>query len=206
MRKKQSKLYLLSHIIRQNALLPALILGFAAGVGSGLLLPQNSFLNAPQTVQTTIVQTQKLNCSVCFTPGQACLPLIIQALDHAQKSIHMQAYSLTSKPIANALLRAHQRGVSVTIIADKSQQRERHTQIKFLNNAGISVYIDHKPAIAHNKVILIDSETVISGSYNFSNAAENRNAENVLIIKSKEIVALYQRNFKNRLLVSKPFI
>jgi phosphatidylserine/phosphatidylglycerophosphate/cardiolipin synthase-like enzyme len=76
---------------------------------------------------------------------------------------------------------------------------ERYTQIKAIKHIGIPVYIDNTVTIAHNKLILIDEQTVIGGSYNYSNAAEKRNAENVTFIKSKDLGSQYLSNFKSRL-------
>jgi phosphatidylserine/phosphatidylglycerophosphate/cardiolipin synthase-like enzyme len=148
---------------------------------------------------SAIIQAKDLSVRACFTPSQACLPMIIDEIDNAKSSIHMQAYSFTSKPIADALLRAKRRNVSIVVIADKSQKHERYTQIKAIKQSGIPIYIDHKPAISHSKILLIDNETVIGGSYNYSNAAEKRNAENVTFIKSKDLSNQYLSNFKNRL-------
>ncbi len=186
----------ISHNIK---LLPFFALSFLAGLGTQMAL----FPDAP--AQSPTIQAHDFACKACFTPSQACLPMIINEIDAAKVSLHMQAYSLTSKPIADALIRAKVRGVSVVVLADKSQRRERYTQINTLKRAGISVYIDYKPAIAHNKIIVIDAYTVIGGSYNFSNSAEKRNAENVTIIKNKEFAALYGENFLQRLDVSTVF-
>jgi phosphatidylserine/phosphatidylglycerophosphate/cardiolipin synthase-like enzyme len=149
-------------------------------------------------IQAPLIKSDKISCRVCFTPDQACLPLIIDKVDKAQKTIQVQAYSFTSKPIADALIRAHIRGVSVIVIADKSQKREGHTQIHSLKRAGIAVYIDIKPSISHSKLILIDGITTIGGSYNYSEAAEKRNVENVTFINSKELTSLYVKNFNKR--------
>ena len=156
-------------------------------------------------IQTPLIKSDEMSCRVCFTPDQACLPLIIDEIDKAQNTINMQAYSFTSKPIAGALIRAHNRGVSVVVIADKSQRREGHTQIHSLKKAGVAVYIDIKPSISHSKLILIDGITTIGGSYNYSVAAEKRNAENVTFIKSKEVTSLYIKNFNKRQGLSVPF-
>lgn len=191
------------HLISRNIkLLPLFIASFLAGLGAQMVFHPGV---QPAATQSSIIQASDFSCRVCFTPSQACLPMIINELDQAKKSIQMQAYSLTSKPIAEALLRAKTRGVNIIVLADKSQKRERYTQINALKRAGIAVYIDYKPAIAHNKIIIIDGLTVIGGSYNFSNSAENRNAENVTIIKNKEFAALYDANFKKRLDVSNVF-
>ena len=100
-------------------------------------------------------------------------------------------------PIAKALTEAHKRDVKVEVILDKSQRKERYTSATFLKNAGISTYIDDKHAIAHNKVMIIDQQTVITGSFNFTNAAELNNAENLLVIRSKELADIYIRNWNS---------
>ncbi len=202
MRKQAHHSFLPGYISKNIKLLPLIIAAFLAGLGTQIILYPGAH-SAP--LAPASIQTKDFSCKACFTPGQACLPMIIQEIDHAKRSIQMQAYSLTSKPIAEALIRAKARGVDVTVLADKSQKYERYTQINALKQVGIAVYIDHKPAIAHNKIIIIDAETIVGGSYNFSNSAEKRNAENVTIIKNKEFAALYSANFGKRLAVSNTF-
>jgi phosphatidylserine/phosphatidylglycerophosphate/cardiolipin synthase-like enzyme len=109
----------------------------------------------------------------------------------------VQAYSFTSVPIAEALLCAFKRGVKVEALLDKSQRSERYTSATFLANSGISTWIDDAHAIAHNKVIVIDRETVITGSFNFTKAAEEKNAENLMIVRSRELAGLYVGNWAN---------
>lgn len=132
---------------------------------------------------------------VFFSPGGGCADAISEILEGAESEILVQAYSFTSAPIAKSLVAAHRRGVRVRVILDKSQQKERYTSATFLSNAGIPVLIDAGHAIAHNKVIIVDEETVITGSYNFTMAAEKRNAENLLIIRSKKIAKKYRDNW-----------
>lgn len=108
---------------------------------------------------------------VCFSPGGNCTDAIIKELDAAKSEILVQAYSFTSAPIAAALVRAHKRGVTLKVILDKSQKKDGYSSATFLRNAGIPTYIDSAHAIAHNKVMIIDAETVITGSFNFTAAA-----------------------------------
>jgi len=122
---------------------------------------------------------------VYFSPDGKPTAAIVAALDRAKTSIRVQAYSFTSDQIASALKRAHGRGVDVQVILDKSQPKQHYTSATFLTNAGIPTFIDSKHAIAHNKIIVIDGNTSITGSFNFSKAAETANAENLLIIESK---------------------
>jgi phosphatidylserine/phosphatidylglycerophosphate/cardiolipin synthase-like enzyme len=103
--------------------------------------------------------------TVCFTPGGNCTDAIVQALGDAKRTILVQAYSFTSAPIAKALLDAHTRGVQVQVILDKSQRTEKYSSADFLANQGVPTMIDANHAIAHNKVMVIDGETVITGSF-----------------------------------------
>jgi phosphatidylserine/phosphatidylglycerophosphate/cardiolipin synthase-like enzyme len=131
-----------------------------------------------------------------FSPKGGCTDKIVQELGRAKKTVFVQAYSFTSAPIAEALVGAHRRGVSVQVVLDKSQRSEKYSSADFVSHAKIPTYIDAKHAIAHNKVIIIDSEVIITGSFNFSKAAETSNAENLLVIRDPVLAACYLDNWK----------
>ena len=133
---------------------------------------------------------------VYFSPNNGATEAIVREIDHARSEILVQAYSFTSAPIAKALLKAHRRGVKVRAILDKSQKTQKYSSASFLTNSGIPTYIDDKHAIAHNKIILIDRAVVITGSCNFTKAAEEKNAENLLIIRSQELAKPYLENWQ----------
>ena len=136
---------------------------------------------------------------VAFSPNGGGAGLIIRTIGEAKKTIQVQAYSFTNADIAKALLDAHKRGVNVRVVLDKSQETEKYTSATFLANAGVPVRIDDDFAIAHNKIMILDGETVITGSFNFTKAAEERNAENVLVIRgNKELAKLYLQNWQWR--------
>lgn len=139
------------------------------------------------------------NIQVYFSPNGGCAAAITNELAKAKKTILVQAYSFTSAPIAGALRDAHKRGVKVTVILDKSQRTEKYSSADFVNNAGIATFIDAKHAIAHNKIMILDGQTVITGSFNFTKAAEEKNAENLLIIQDKELADKYARNWGEHL-------
>jgi phosphatidylserine/phosphatidylglycerophosphate/cardiolipin synthase-like enzyme len=136
---------------------------------------------------------------VYFSPQGGCTEAVVEEIDAAQTAILVQAYSFTSTPIAKALVGAHQRGLDVQVILDKSQRTEKYSSADFLLHAGIPAYVDSEHAIAHNKVMVIDSHTVITGSFNFTNAAEAHNAENLLVIRSPELAERYAANWKAHL-------
>jgi phosphatidylserine/phosphatidylglycerophosphate/cardiolipin synthase-like enzyme len=133
---------------------------------------------------------------VYFSPNNGATAAIVREIDRARSEIFVQAYSFTSAPIAKALLMAHKRGVKVQAILDKSQKTQKYSSASFLTNSGIPTYIDDKHAIAHNKIILIDRAVVITGSFNFTKAAEEKNAENLLIIRSRELTKPYLDNWQ----------
>ena len=134
--------------------------------------------------------------SVYFSPNGGCTLAITHQLDRAKKEVLVQAYSFTSARIAKALLEAHKRGVKVEVILDRSQRREKYSSADFMAHAGIRVLIDDQHAIAHNKIMIIDQETVITGSFNFTKAAEEKNAENLLVIKDQALAGRYVQNWK----------
>jgi phosphatidylserine/phosphatidylglycerophosphate/cardiolipin synthase-like enzyme len=131
-----------------------------------------------------------------FSPKGNCTEAVVAEIKAARREILVLAYSFTSRPIAEALIDAKLRGVHVEIILDHSNETEPHTEMPFLVEQGLVPVIDAHHAIAHNKVMILDSRTLITGSFNFTNQAENENAENLLIIKShSELVSLYRENF-----------
>jgi phosphatidylserine/phosphatidylglycerophosphate/cardiolipin synthase-like enzyme len=148
--------------------------------------------------KTPIWASKENKIEVYFSPNGGCTDAIVKRIDAAKKTILVQAYSFTSDPITKALVNAHKRNVAVQIILDKSQrkQSETYSSIDFLVHAEIPIFIDSKHAIAHNKVIIIDGEIVITGSFNFTKAAEERNAENLLVIHNEDLVNSYIKNWE----------
>jgi phospholipase D len=136
----------------------------------------------------------------CFTPYQKCAPKIIEHLEKAQKSIYVRAYSFTSKPILEALIKARKRNVEVFVLIDKSQAKSKYAVEKNLQAHNIFVKQEDAKGLAHNKVIVIDESLVITGSYNFSNAAETRNKENVLFVFDPKVAVQYLEDWKRALL------
>ena len=139
--------------------------------------------------------TQSGTIAVYFSPHGGATDAINHWIENAKESILVQAYSFTSVPIADALIRARKRGVKVQVLLDRSQRTQKYSTVDLLISAGLPTLIDAAHAIAHNKVIIIDNEVVITGSFNFTKAAEERNVENLLIIRSKELAYQYARNW-----------
>ena len=146
-------------------------------------------------------ETDKIN--ICFTPPSGCGSLIAQQISQAKESIFVQAYGLTSDMIINQLKTAHERGVKVKILLDGGNLSDNQDVFEQFKKVGINVYYDKMPGIAHNKVMIIDRKKLITGSFNFTSAADKKNAENVLLIEDTYIAKLYIENWKSRVLQNK---
>ena len=139
----------------------------------------------------------------CFTPGQNCTTLIVERINSARSELLVQAYGFTSPEIIQAIGRAKERGVDVNVILDRVNEQDRYTGATYLLNHGIDPLIDDRVVIAHNKIMVIDDRNVITGSFNFTKAAQ-RNAENVLlVIDDMALAAAYKANWIRRAAASR---
>ena len=120
--------------------------------------------------------------------------VIVRELNKSQNSILVQSFSFFSDPVAKALVSAQERGVNVQILMDQSPLAEQYTRI--FAKGGISIKIDSAHAIAQNKVMIIDGETVITGIPNFSKAAEDKIAENLMVIRDKATAKKYTKSWQ----------
>lgn len=130
---------------------------------------------------------ERAEVQAAFTPGDNIAAMIIQRIHEARSSVRMQAYLFTDRRIANALVAALRRGVRIEVIADATQEETGGAPyLHALRRAGARVFVANGSGAAHNKVLIIDADrpsaAVITGSYNFTRAANARNAENVVII------------------------
>jgi phosphatidylserine/phosphatidylglycerophosphate/cardiolipin synthase-like enzyme len=148
-----------------------------------------------QITHAADITLNNTSVQIYFSPKGGCTEAVVNEISHAKEELLIQAYSFTSKEIAEAIVKAHKKGIHVEIILDKSNKSATYSAGDFTAHMGIITYIDDKHAIAHNKIMIIDKETVITGSFNFTKAAEEKNAENLLIIKSKELAKIYIENW-----------
>jgi phosphatidylserine/phosphatidylglycerophosphate/cardiolipin synthase-like enzyme len=142
---------------------------------------------------------------VYFSPRGGATEAVVDALAHATNSVLVQAYSFTSAPIARALVDAKSRGLKVQVILDRSQSTEKYSEADFLQHEGIPTLIDSQHAIAHNKIMVLDSYVVLTGSFNFTKAAEQNNAENLLVINDPVLAKQYAENWLAHQAQSEPY-
>jgi phosphatidylserine/phosphatidylglycerophosphate/cardiolipin synthase-like enzyme len=174
-----------SHMLDRLSKTPLILVTFFSLILWTVLLPP---ITLPQENATT--------WEVCFSPYRECTSVIIKELNKAKISVLVQAYSFTSDPIAEALRDAFNRGVKVEVILDKREKTQKSSKAIFFFNAGIPTRIDAHHKAAHDKLMVVDGETVITGSFNFTNAAEKNNAENLLIIHDRKLAEKYVKNWQ----------
>ena len=150
----------------------------------------------PGTPNPTLTVNGSL-IEVYFSPEDGTLEHILTAISSAQESIFFMAYSFTSDELAKAVIERAKSGVTVSGVFDEDQYHSNAgTEFESLKNAGIDVRLDGNPRLMHHKVIIIDHQVVITGSYNFSNNAEHNNDENTLIIHNQDIATLFLTEFQ----------
>ena len=142
------------------------------------------------------------SAQVAFSPGDDAGALVVEAIAQARQQVLVQAYSFTHKAIAEALVAAHRRGVDVRVIADHDQDASiATTLVGYLARQGVPVWLDAQHGAAHDKVMVIDAgqpgATLITGSFNFTHAAQYRNAENLLILRGNPVLTeAYAANWR----------
>ena len=141
---------------------------------------------------------------LAFTPGDPIDAKLVAEISSAEREILVLAFAFTQPKLARALMAARERGVAVELVADREQALEvAQSAVPALARNGVAVWLDANFANAHNKVIVIDADlpraTTITGSYNFTIAAQSRNAENVVIFRENPGVALDYRRYFRRL-------
>jgi phosphatidylserine/phosphatidylglycerophosphate/cardiolipin synthase-like enzyme len=131
---------------------------------------------------------------VFFSPDGGCEQAVRVQIQKATESIYIMAYYLTDKNIIEELIKAMRRGVKVAIVIDDAG--DNSPDLKAFRDAGGKHWIDKKHAIMHNKVMVIDQSVLVTGSFNFTRNVEERNAENLLIIRHPVLAGKYLENWR----------
>jgi phosphatidylserine/phosphatidylglycerophosphate/cardiolipin synthase-like enzyme len=132
-------------------------------------------------------------------PQRSAERLVIKVIDAAQHSLFMAAYGMTSKPIADAMCRASARGVAVAVVLDAKSNPHGlsgNSKRDYMLACGVVVRANTRYAIMHDKFIVVDGAHVETGSFNYTFAAAERNAENAMVIwNNVQLAARYSGEF-----------
>jgi phosphatidylserine/phosphatidylglycerophosphate/cardiolipin synthase-like enzyme len=135
---------------------------------------------------------------VYFSPDDGVADHIVSIINQGKESIIFLAYSFTSDTIGEVILDKFQKGITVSGIMDSGQAKgNQGSEFDSFQKAGVNVFLDGNSGLMHHKVIIIDKNTVITGSYNFSRSAEKENDENILILHDPRIAELFYDEFLN---------
>ncbi len=138
--------------------------------------------------------------SVYFSPRGGAQRAVVAAIDDAKTTIVIQAFDFTSLVIRDAVVRALGRGVRVLLLVDRKNRTNPRSVVPALMRSGALVAVDHTNGFAHSKVMVIDGAIIITGSFNWSDAAESRNTDNLLVLRDcPELVRQYERAIWARL-------
>ena len=156
---------------------------------------------AIQTRLSRVPADGQIEIAFAPMPARSAERLVIKVIDAGETSVFMAAYQMTSKPIADALCRASARGLAVSAVLDaKSNPRGRgNSKRDYLMACGVDVKADARYLIMHDKFIVVDGKHVETGSFNYSFAAAERNAENAIVVWNNVAMAGKYTNEFDRL-------
>jgi phosphatidylserine/phosphatidylglycerophosphate/cardiolipin synthase-like enzyme len=132
-----------------------------------------------------------------FSPDDKPVSSILDLINEAQRSIYFMAFSFTSDALGDAIRVRAQDGLTIRgVMEDEQVKSNQGTEFDAFASDGLDVYRDGNPGQMHHKVMIIDSEIVVAGSYNFTSSAETKNDENFLVIYNSKIAAEFLREFQ----------
>jgi mitochondrial cardiolipin hydrolase len=160
----------------------------AAFLLTAICLPACSSHTAQSISTGTVCRTEAF-----FSRRGGAAPALINALNQAQSSIHVAIYSLTNARIVDALIAAKRRGLDVAVKTDKNESAEKGqaAMIAQLQAAGVPVQVSTQSRLLHHKFAAIDGRRVVTGSFNWTENAERRNRENLVILECPEMAQAF---------------
>lgn len=138
----------------------------------------------------------QVSVEVCFSPGGDAEKAVVGEIDRANRAIDVAVYSLTSGEIASALVRARERGVAVRVVLDKNGQAVEASKTGLLSSGDVWVKTYSGDGLMHNRFAVVDGEAVITGSFDWTAAAEEKNQENLLVIRDTGISDIFKEKFE----------
>jgi len=159
----------------------------------------NQLTSQISTLQNQIEDLQRQQetqiLGVYFSPNGGCENQVISWINRANSTIHILIYSFTIDRIGDALVVAHNRGVNISIVFEKEQMIQE-CEYRKLKAEGINVRNDTNSGLLHDKIMIIDGTIVLTGSFNYSVAGEEKNNENLIIVRSTSVAGIYEAEFE----------
>jgi mitochondrial cardiolipin hydrolase len=135
--------------------------------------------------------------SAHFSPGESCRRKLLDLCTGARSSLDISVFTISDDRLAQAIVKAHQRGVIVRIVTDNDKALDEGSDIDYLIAKGIDIRMDSTPNHMHHKFAIIDQRVLVNGSFNWTRSATDYNQENILVTDEPGLVAAYKREFES---------
>ena len=133
---------------------------------------------------------------VCFSPHGGCKNSVIDEIKNAKTEILVAMYYFTDNDITNEVCKSKKKGVNIRVVLDKSQKMGKYNKsIKLVEN-NIPVRYDTRDGLMHNKFAVIDDTVLVTGSFNWTRSADEKNRENIMVIKNPEVAKIFSNEFE----------
>ena len=165
------------------------------GLKTQITTLQNQVTNL-QTQLANIENTNPRLIAVSFSRYEDTRSLLINWISRANRSIYVMVMCITADELADSLIDAYNRGINVTIIIDDMYKTSKGSDYEEILNAGIDIRSDNSWRLMHHKVMIIDGYIIVTGSYNWSASAEDKNWENIVILRSQSLANYYLEEFQ----------
>lgn len=140
---------------------------------------------------------QAKNTEIYFSPSPRCESRLVDLIENSSENINAVVYSINNDDIVSALKKAHDRGVKVKILTDRLQASGRSSKVRELYDYGVNIRVHSKHKIEHNKFAVFDNNVAMTGSYNWTNPATDKNSENcVFFFRERAAIEKYQNRFE----------
>ncbi len=130
-----------------------------------------------------------------FAPEDGVANRVTARIARARQSIDFMAYSFTDDAIGGAVRERSKAGVKVRGVFEKTGSATQFSEYGAMRKQGMDVWPDGNPYLMHHKVFIVDGETLILGSFNFSQDADKENDENLLVIDDPALARSFQPEF-----------
>lgn len=139
-----------------------------------------------------------------FAPHEDVASRIIHALSNTRTSADLAVFTITDDRVTRAILDAHRRGVAIRIVSDNDKSADLGSDIDDLAKHGVAVRIDRTPVHMHHKFAILDGQTLLNGSYNWTRSASRENHENLVISRDPALIAAFEREFDHCWTLAEP--
>lgn len=143
---------------------------------------------------------------VYFSPGPDCRMAIEQAMETALDELLICVFTISDDRLSDAIQRAHRNGLTVRVLSDNDKMYDRGNDVERLAACGIDVRVDRSPEHMHHKFMVVDGQTVLTGSYNWTRSAETRNEENLVVLDDPILAERFAEEFERIWNLSDPVL